>query len=199
MMKKTILLLVAAVAMCAPAEAQNWLDALKGAASTSVDKVTGGKATEAMLQGTWSYAKPGVKLVSDSAVAELAASAATSTLQSKLEAAYKFAGIKAGACSFTFNADKSFSSTFGSRTIGGTYEYDAADHKITLHFSASKLNLGAISGYAFLNGTSLDLVFPFEKLMTVLTKLGSQISALNTVTSLLNQYDNIMIGFEFSK
>lgn len=199
MMKKTLLLLFAAVALCSTAEAQNWLDALKGAASTAVDKATGGKATEAMLQGTWSYTRPGVKLVSESTAAELAASAATSTLQSKLESAYKLAGIKAGACSFTFNADKSFSSTFGARTLSGTYEYDAADHKITLHYSTSKFNLGAISGYAFLNGTSLDLVFPFEKLMTLLTKLGSQISALNTVTSLLNNYDNIMIGFEFSK
>lgn len=198
-MKKILLLLVALVAICSSADAQNWLDALKGVASTAVDKATGGKATEAMLQGTWSYTKPGVKLVSDSTAAELAASAATSTLQSKLESVYKLAGIKAGACSFTFDADKSFSSTFGSRTMSGTYEYDAADHKITLHYSASKLNLGSISGYAFMNGTSLDLVFPFEKLMTVLTKLGSQISALNSITSLLKNYDNIMIGFEFSK
>lgn len=198
-MKKTLLLSAFVIALCGSAQAQSWLDALKGAASTAVDKVTGGKATEMMLQGTWSYSQPGIKLVSDSTVAELAASAATSTLQSKLESAYKLAGIKQGACSYTFNSDNTFSSTFGSYTLSGTYAYDSTDHKITLTYTASKFNLGSIAGYAYLNGTALDLVFPFEKLMTILTKLGSQVSSLNTITSLLNNYDNIMIGFEFTK
>ena len=40
---------------------------------------------------------------------------------------------------------------------------------------------------------------PCEKLLTMLTKLGSQISSLNGITGLLKNYDNMMIGFEFTK
>lgn len=198
-MKKILILLVAALMTCGGAGAQSWLDALKGAASSAVDKATGGKATEKMLQGTWSYPRPGIKLVSDSTVAEMAASAAATTLQSKLETAYTFVGIKPGACTFVFNGDKTFSAVLSKRTLGGTYEYEAATHRITLHFSATKFNLGTMSGHAYINGTALDLVFPCEKLLTMLTKLGSQISSLNGITGLLKNYDNMMIGFEFTK
>ena len=66
-------------------------------------------------------------------------------------------------------------------------------------FSATKFNLGTMSGHAYINGTALDLVFPCEKLLTMLTKLGSQISSLNGITGLLKNYDNMMIGFEFTK
>ena len=61
------LLIFAFVAMMmgtAEVQAQNWLDALKNAATTAVDKVTGGKLTAATIYGTWKYSQPGIKLSS---------------------------------------------------------------------------------------------------------------------------------------
>ena len=59
--------------------------------------------------------------------------------------------------------------------------------------------MGAIPAYAYMNGTNLQIVFPMDKLLTILTSLGSSIDSLSTITTLLKQYDSVKIGFEFSK
>lgn len=199
-MKRLLILTIAALAFtCGEASAQNWLDALKSAASTAIDKATGGKLTEKAIIGTWKYTQPGVKLSSDDTLSELAASAATSTMQSKLATYYTKVGIKAGACSFVFNADGTFTSKFGQKTASGTYTFDASTYKLSLKYNSGILNLGAVPAYAYMNGTNLQIVFPMDKLLTILTSLGSSIDSLSTITTLLSKYDSVKIGFEFSK
>ena len=198
-MKKIMILMVAFMLGAAAAEAQSLGDALKGIASSVADKVTGGKLTEKALQGNWNYTGPGVKLASDNLLAEAGGAAAAGTIKSKLETAYKKVGIREGACNFNFAEDKTFTATMGSRTLSGTYEFDPSTHAVTLHFAAGKLNLGTVGGYAYISGTNLDLVFPVDKLVGIITALGSKISSLSTLTSLLKNYDSVMIGFEFSK
>ena len=199
-MKRVFILTIAPLAFtCSEVSAQSWLDALKSAASTAIDKVTGGKLTEKGIVGTWNYKQPGVKLSSDNTLSELAASAATATMQGKLETYYTKVGIKAGACSFTFNSDGTFSSKFGQKTASGTYTFDASTYKLSLKYNSGLLNLGAIPAYAYMNGTNLQIVFPMDKLLTILTSLGSSIDSLSTITSLLKQYDSVKIGFEFTK
>ncbi len=201
-MKKIITIVaVAMVAMCAPMEAsaQAWLDALKGAATTAIDKATGGKATELMLPGTWNYASPALKLVSDNALADAAASALVTGVEQKLEKAYTAIGIKPGACSYTFNTDNTFTAVLGKRKLSGTYTYDAATHAIELKYTSTLLNLGSMKGYAYLDGNSMELVFDCSKLMTFLTKLGSKVSMLSGITKLVENYDGMMIGFGFTK
>ena len=198
-MKKILILIAALVMTSAAAEAQSLGDALKGIASSVADKVTGGKLTELALQGDWSYQCPGVKLASDNLLAEAGGAAAAGTIKSKLESAYKIVGIKEGACSFHFADDNTFSATMGSRTLTGTYEFDSSTHGVTLNFSTSKFNLGTVNGFAYLSGTDLDLVFPVDKLVNMITTLGAKVSSLSTVTSLLKNYDSVMVGFEFTK
>ena len=199
-MKRVLILTIMAVAFtCAEASAQSWLDALKSVASTAIDKVTGGKLTEKGIIGTWNYKQPGVKLSSSDTLSELAASAASSTIQGKLATYYSKVGIKAGACSFTFNSDGTFSSRFGQKTATGTYTFDTSTYKLSLKYNSGLLNLGAIPAYAYMNGTNLQIVFPMDKLLTILTSLGSSIDSLSTITTLLQKYDSVKIGFEFSK
>ena len=106
-MKKIFLLFVAVATLSVgSASAQGWLDALKGAATTVVDKVTGGQATQLMLPGTWSYNAPAMRLTSeDNLLADVASSALVSGIEDKLVKAYSFIGIKQGSCTFTFNTD----------------------------------------------------------------------------------------------
>lgn len=199
-MKKVFILTFAALALtCTEASAQKWLDALKSAASTAIDKVTGGKLTEKAIIGTWNYNQPGVKLSSSDTLSELAASAATTTIQGKLATYYTKVGIKAGACSFTFNSDGTFASRFGQKTANGTYTFDASSNKLSLKYNSGLLNLGAIPAYAYMNGTNLQIVFPMDKLLSILTSLGSSIDQLSTITTLLSKYDSVKIGFEFAK
>lgn len=200
-MKRIIILAIAAITLTTTnVQAQNWLNALKGVATSAIDKVTGGKLTANALYGTWSYNQPGIKLSSSTnALSDLTATAATSTLQTKMATYYEKVGIKAGACSFTFNEDGTFSSTFGQKTATGTFTFNAETNQLALKYDNSLLALGAINAYAYINGANLQLLFPMDKLLTLLTSLGSASSQLSTITTMLKSYDSVKIGFEFSK
>ena len=198
-MKKIVVLFIALATFTVNANAQNFLDALKGAATTLIDKATDGKATELMLPGTWSYQEPAIKLVSDNALADAAANAAMSSMETKLQKAYNYAGIKPGSCTYTFNTDGTFTAVLGKRNLSGTYTYDASTHAIELKYSSKIFNLGTTKGYAYLNGNTLDLVFDCSGLVQFLTKLGSKVSALNSITSLFANYDQMMVGYNFTK
>ena len=188
----------------APAVGQDWKEALKGAASNVVDKATGGKATETLMIGDWQYKAPGVKLQSDNALADVGASAVTGQMQSRLEKLYTLVGIRAGACTFSFAADKRFTATFGSRTFDGTYEFTGESHDIALHFeTSSKFDLGTLNGKAYLSGTDLQIVFPATRLLKMVDVLGEKLATVNaaaaTVGSLAGKFDNLYLGFEFTK
>ena len=200
-MKKFLILAVAALTLTTTnVQAQNWLNSLKSAATTAIDKVTGGKLTANALYNTWSYNQPGIKLSSSTnALSDIAGSAATSTLQAKMATYYEKVGIKPGACSFVFKEDGTFTSTFGQKTSGGTFTFNAETNQITLKYDNGLLALGAINAYAYINGSNLQLLFPMDKLLTLLTSLGSASNQLSTITSLLDNYDSVKIGFEFSK
>ena len=217
-MKKLIIITLAAIAFTtAEAQAQNWLNALKSAATSAIDKVTGGALTEKAIIGTWNYSQPGVKLSSsENALSDITGSALTTTVQQKIAPYYEKVGIKPGICKFVINEDGTFSSTFGQRTFSGTYTFDPKTNALSLKYGGTKpatteegaeaaaatpslFNLGAIPAYAYLNGEKLQIVFPMDKLLTILTSLGSSIDSLSTITTLLKQYDSVKIGFEFSK
>lgn len=199
-MKKQILFLAAALTLLAgQASAQSWLDAAKKAATAAADKATGGQVTALALVGTWNYSGPGVKFESDDILSEVGGAALETTVTSKLATAYQMVGIKKGACSFVFNKDESFSAKMGARELTGTYEFDASTHIITLHFAKGTINLGSVPGHAYISGTELQLVFPVTKLVDMMTAMGSKVSSLSTVTTLLEKYKNVYLGFEFGK
>ena len=165
-----------------PAVGQDWKEALKSAASNVVDKATGGKATETLMIGDWQYEAPGVKLESDNALA----------------------GIRAGACKFSFAADKRFTATFGSRTFTGTYEFTGESHDIALHFEmSSKYDLGTLNGKTYLSGTDLQILFPATRLLKMVDVLGQKLASFSTtaatVSTLVGKFDDLYLGFEFTK
>lgn len=203
-MKRIIRLFALAAFGCvtvSTASAQNWGDVLKKVATEAADKVTGGKLTEAALVGTWNYTAPAVKFESDNVLSELGGSAMESTVTTRLEKGYELVGIKAGAASFTFNDDKSFTADLGkAQGLSGTYEFDASTHEIKLTFSkSSKFNLGTLTGYAYISGSELQLVFPVTKLVDVITAIGSKVSSLQTVAAMLEKYKEVYLGFAFTK
>lgn len=181
------------------AQAQSLLDALKGVATSAIEQVAGGKLTALSMVGTWQYNQPGVKLSSADTLSELAGAAATSTIQAQLATYYQKVGIKPGACSFTFNQDGTFSSTFGAKSASGTYTFDSETSMLSLKYETGILKLGTIPAYAYMNGDKLQIVFPVDKLVGLLVSLGSKSTKLAPLTSVLQKYDSIKIGFEFSK
>ena len=162
-----------------PAVGQDWKEALKSAASNVVDKATGGKATETLMIGDWQYEAPGVKLERDT-------------------------GVAAGACRCSFAADKRFTATFGSRTFTGTYEFTGESHDIALHFEmSSKYDLGTLNGKTYLSGTDLQILFPATRLLKMGDVLGQKLASFSTtaatVSTLVGKFDDLYLGFEFTK
>ena len=151
------------------------------------------------ITGQWEYSGPGVKFESDDTLSELGGSALSSSVEKKLDPVYRLAGIKPGACHFTFDADGAFEALLGTHSLNGTYEFNPETHAITLHFSKAPGKLGSLTGHAYLSGSQMQLVFPSEKLMELLSGIGAKIASLQTLTASLEKYKSIAIGFNFSK
>lgn len=205
-MKRTVIIFLLMLSAATAAQAQNNLfDILKGAASAAVDKATDGAFTSQRIIGSWSYAKPGLRLSSDNALSEIAAAAAVSTVEDKISKYYEMVGIREGACTFVFNSDGTFTSTVGAKTINGRYTMDGASHTLNITFgtaerpAAEKLGLNkGINASVYMNGSNLQILFAADKLLDVIEFLGSITSSLQAATSLLKSYDGMMIGFEFA-
>lgn len=199
MIMKRIIVLFFALFTITAASAQNFIGLVKDTATEVVDQITEGKVTEIMLNGDWEYDSPAVRFVKDGDILSGAVSSlVTDALENRLVKAYSYVGIKDNAASFTFNSDDTFTAVLGKRTLNGTYTYDSASHQLTLEFS-SILNLGKLSGYAYIDGEELDLVFDCTKFTSFLSKLGSKSSLLKSVSAITNKYDSMMIGFEFER
>ena len=68
-MKKIFVLAVMLVAFSTSLSAQTFTNFLKSAATTIIDEVTDGKATEILVVGDWNYSDPAVSLVSENTLA----------------------------------------------------------------------------------------------------------------------------------
>lgn len=180
-------------------QAQSWKDMLKDIASTVADEVTDGALTQYAIVGEWAYSSPAVKFTSDDMLAEIGSAAISSTIESKLERVYQIVGFSAGACFFTFDKEGNMSAKIGKHTLTGSYEFDSSTHAIQLKFAAGKINLGTINGFAYISGSDLDLAFPADKLLDMVTKLGAKFSSLASLTAILEKYDGVLVGFKFSK
>lgn len=197
-MKRVILIVVALFALYANVSAQSFKDMLKQSATELLDQATGGKATELLMVGTWNYDAPAMRLEGENELANFAGNALTTSLTSKLQKAYDVVGIKQGSCTFTFKEDNTFTALLGNRTLSGTYNYDAATHAVELNFS-TLVKLGAMKGHVYLEGETLKMVFDCPRLISFVKNLGAKISLLNGITAMLDNYDNVMLGFGLKK
>ena len=50
-----------------------------------------------------------------------------------------------------------------------------------------------------MSGDNLDVVFDCTKLVNFLSALGSKVSMLDSITQLVNNYDNVLVGFTYNR
>ena len=205
-MKRLFIITLAILTLSATqASAQKWLNLLKTAATTIVDEATQGQLTALAIIGEWNYFQPSVRLSSDKDVlSELTAAAITSSLQTKLIPYYETIGINSDMCKFVFNEDGTFASTFGKNTYVGTYTFEPTTNQLALKYGAENslaalFDMGSVPAFAYINGGQLQIVFTADKLLAMITSLGSNISSLSSFTSLIKNYNGLKIGFELSK
>lgn len=199
-MKKNILslsLMALFLVVTTNTQAQSWSDLFnKDNISKVVNAVTG--KTEAIdMTGTWTYRGSAVEFESDNLLMQAGGAAASAVAESKLNEQLNKIGIKDGQMVFTFNADSTFTSAVGKKKMSGTYSYNAKTKQVNLTY----LRLLNMNAKVNCTSGSLELLFNSDKLLKLMAFLGSKSSsaALKTVSSLADQYDGMMLGFDLRK
>lgn len=164
--------------------------------------ILGSTMTEQTIVGTWTYRQPEVRFESENLLAKAGGEVAAASIEQKLGTYLSKIGISAGTTTYTFNQDKTFSISTGSRTIStGTYTFDTNTKTLQMQGSLGLLNQTCIVG---MDGTNLCLLYDADKLLTATTSiasvLGKASSTLGSVASVLgNNYTGMKLGFQMSK
>ena len=177
-------------------QAQSWKDLFnKDNIEKVVNAVTGNQTID--MTGTWTYSGSAIEFESDNLLQKAGGAAAAAVAEKKLDEQLAKVGIKDGQVSFTFNADSTFTSTVGKRTMTGTYSYDATDKVVHLRY-CKLLNMNAKVNCT---STNMDLLFNSDKLLKLIAFISSKSSSttLKTISSLADSYDGMMLGFALKK
>ncbi|MBR3884285.1 MAG: DUF4923 family protein [Bacteroidaceae bacterium] len=183
----------------------NVLTSLLGNSMTLSDK---------LLKGEWTYAGTSCVLESDQALSNIGGTVVTSKIEEKLDTYLSRVGVKEGTCTFTFMDNDSCKFSVAGREIHGQYVLDAQEKKINFTFYG-RLSMTAYVTYEL---TSLNIVFNADKMLALLQKVLNVVSsnsgqlaslgtgnaatttaALGTISSLLNNYNGMMLGMKLKK
>ena len=198
-MKKYVLSLAVVSALLlvtTDVQAQSWKDLFnKDNIEKVVNAVTGNQTID--MTGTWTYSGSAIEFESDNLLQKAGGAEAAAVAEKKLDEQLAKVGIKDGQVSFTFNADSTFTSTVGKRTMTGTYSYDATDKVVHLRYF-KLLNMNAKVNCT---STNMDLLFNSDKLLKLIAFISSKSSSttLKTISSLADSYDGMMLGFALKK
>lgn len=191
------LLLVVAALLCATdAQAQSLKDLFN---KENIEKVVNAVTDKntASMEGTWTYTGSALAFESDNLLQQAGGAVAASAVEKKLDDFLQRIGIQSGQMSFTFAADSTFQTTIKGKTMKGTYSYDQSTKKAQLKFS-KLLNINTT-----VNCTSqqMELLFPSDRLLDLLTFLASKSNnaTLQSIGSLAESYDGMMLGFTLEK
>lgn len=211
-MKRILISAVAVLVLTVSASAQSGLGSIlgkiggavtsgdSGSLITSITDLISGKSglTSDKLYGTWNYTGSAITFKSSSnALSNLASSAATSSIEKKLDQYLAKVGISQGIFGFTFNQDGTMSVNYGSKKFTGTWTLDADKSVVNMKIK-SLINM---KGYVAVQGDQMELEFDTTTLMRLIKSLTSMYNqgTLQTLNSLLNQYDQMYAGFKLVK
>lgn len=151
--------------------------------------------TSNQIVGTWAYQEPAVMFTSSNALKSTASAMVSKQIEKKLQTYLTKVNIKRNNMSITFNEDKTFYvSKSNKKVASGTYTLD--NNEVTLKFNARKTPCKLTPQLD--NGT-LVVVTDASKVKTFFEGIGSNVSQLGTVTSLMKSMDGMKVGIRLSK
>ncbi len=151
------------------------------------------------IVGTWVYDSPSIVLESDDVLSKIGGTAITSKGEKYLEEAVTKCGLKSGAVSLTFNADSTYSCTFGGRQVKGTYSLEGANLTLKRQMGTRGINVTANVNRL---SKELQLAVKADKLLTLLESFSDKMktnSSMSTFSSLLKKYKGMQAGLKFKK
>ena len=154
--------------------------------------------TASDLQGTWTYRKADCVFETQNLLLKAGGEMAATKIESQLESQLGKVGITPGACSFTYNSDGTYVATIGQYNLTGNYTLNTKSNTLTMTYLAG---IGRISPKVVKTGASISLLFEGDKLLSMVQKVGklSSNSTVNSLSSLINSYDGMLVGMQLSK
>lgn len=147
---------------------------------------------------TWKYCKPGCAFTSENLLAKAGGEIAASKIEEDLSKYYSKFGFSKSNTYFTFKTDGTFAAKIDGKSWNGTYTFDEKTHAIQL-----KGLLLSASGFATRTTSGISLLFEQKKLLTLvktLSKLNlTGSTTMSAVSSIVDNYDGVRIGFEMTK
>ena len=148
---------------------------------------------------TWKYSKPGCAFTSENLLAKAGGEIAASKIEENLSTYYNKFGFSKSNTYFTFKTDGTFAAKIDGKSWNGTYTFDEKTHAIQL-----KGLLLSASGFATRSTTNgISLLFEQKKLLTLvktLSKLNlTGSTTMSAVSSIVDNYDGVRVGFEMTK
>lgn len=147
---------------------------------------------------TWKYSKPGCAFTSENLLAKAGGEIAASKIEEDLSKYYSKFGFSKSNTYFTFKTDGTFAAKIDGKSWNGTYTFDEKTHAIQL-----KGLLLSASGFATRTANGISLLFEQTKLLTLvktLSKLNlTGSTTMSAVSSIVDNYDGVRIGFEMTK
>lgn len=147
---------------------------------------------------TWKYCKPGCAFTSENLLAKAGGEIAASKIEEDLSKYYSKFGFSKSNTYFTFKTDGTFAAKIDGKSWNGTYTFDEKTHAIQL-----KGLLLSASGFATRTANGISLLFEQKKLLTLvktLSKLNlTGSTTMSAVSSIVDNYDGVRIGFEMAK
>lgn len=147
---------------------------------------------------TWKYSKPGCAFTSENLLAKAGGEIAASKIEEDLSKYYSKFGFSKSNTYFTFKTDGTFAAKIDGKSWNGTYTFDEKTHAIQL-----KGLLLSASGFATRTTNGISLLFDQKKLLTLIKTLSklnlTGSTTMSAVSSIVDNYDGVRIGFEMTK
>ena len=175
-------------------------DTNAGSIVSSITDLLPGKSalSPETIAGNWNYTGSAISFKSDNnPLSNIASTAAQSTIEKKLDGYLQKVGISQGLFGFTFNEDGTMAIKYGSKSFPGTWTLDQQNATLNMKV-ASLINM---KGYVAVKNGKMELLFDATTMMKIIKSLTSvyKNSTLQTINSVLNQYDKMYAGFNLTK
>ena len=149
------------------------------------------------ISGEWTYNAPSVEVSGKNLLAGMGKSIAKGKLKKKLKKAYNKIGLNKARPQFTFSEDGTCAIKLLGVSMKGTYNYNPSQEKITLKWHGIPMSARLKRD----GKKKLHLTFDADKLLSLfsLASKVSDSSALKALSLLLDNYKDVMMGFELKK
>lgn len=149
------------------------------------------------IKGEWSYSGPAVDVSGKNLLAGIGKPLAKGKLKKKLKSAFKKVGLDKMSPHFTFNNDGSCVMRLMGVNINGSYNYNPSSNEIAFKWHGFPMTAQLKRD----GKKKLHLTFEADKFLKLLTLASkfSDSSSIKAIGKLLDNYEDIMVGFELKK